>query len=79
MPAAGVFHHREGFRQDLVELPPLSLQVGKRGQLRLPGGCFRPKLVVGERLELLVELVDTTYGRHQALDLALIFRSEYFL
>ena len=77
--ARRVFYHGERFRQDLVELPPLIRQFGNGRQLRLPGGCFGAEIVVGERLELLVQLVNATGGRHQALDLALIFRSEYFL
>ena len=78
-PARRVFHHRERFRQNLVELLPLLRQLRNGGELRLPGGGLRAELVVGERLELLVELVDATDRRHQALDFALIFRSEYFL
>ncbi len=56
-----------------------SARSGNGRQLRLPGGRFRAEIVVGERLELLVELVNATDSRHQALDFALIFRSEYFL
>ena len=77
--ARGVFHHRKRFRQNLVELGPLVGQLGNGGEFRLPGGRFRAQLVIGERLELLVELVNPTDSRHHALDFALIFRSEYFL
>ncbi len=77
--ARRVFHHRKRFRQDFVQLRPLLGHAGNGRQLRLPGGRLRAEIVVGERLELLVQLVNATDSRHQALDFALIFRSEYFL
>ena len=78
-PARRVFHNRKRFRQNLIELFPLLLQVRDRRELGLPGRGFGAQIVVGERLELLVELVDPAHDRHQTLDLALIFRAEYFL
>ena len=58
--ARRIFHDREGFRQNFIELPPLLLHVSDCGQLLLPGRRLRAQLVVGERFELLVELVNTT-------------------
>ena len=75
--ARRVFHHRERFRQNLIELRPLILQRRESlRQLCFPGGGLGAQLVVGERFELLVELVDATDHRRQPLDLALIFRPE---
>ena len=42
-----IFYDRERFRQNLVELLPLLLHVSDGGQLLLPGGGFRPQIVVG--------------------------------
>ena len=76
--ARGVLHHRESFRQDLVELGPLLGQLGSwPAPLSMRG--LRAQVVVRERLELLVQLVDATDRRQHALDLALILRAEYFL
>ena len=77
--ARGVFHHRKGFRQNLVEPAGERLGIFDRGELGLPGGGFGAQIVVRERLKLLVESVDRAHDRLQALDLALIFRAEYFL
>ena len=78
-PPRGIFHYRECFRQNLLELRPLVRQVRNRGELRLPLGRLSAKSVVGKRLELLIKLVNAHGERLQTLDFALIFRSEYLL
>ena len=77
--ARRVLHHRKGLGQDLVEVLPLLAEVGHLRELGLPLRRLRAQLVVGEGLELLVQLVDATDRGPHALDLALIFRPKYFL
>src|SRR5438309_2063486 len=78
-PARRVLHDREGFWQNLVELRPLLQQVGNGGQLSFPSRSLSAEIVVGERLELLVQLIDALDQWRHALDFALIFRAKYFL
>ena len=57
--ARRIFHHRERFRQNLVELAVGErLGILDRRKLGLPRGGLGAQFVVRERLELLVELVD---------------------
>ena len=73
-PARGVFHHRKCFRQNFIELFPLLLDIRKVRYLFFPRRSFCPQLIVGQALELLVQLVDPVHNRHQTPELALIFR-----
>jgi hypothetical protein len=68
-----------GLRANLIELSPAFLGILDRRQLGLPLRGLGAKFVVRERLELFVQLVDTTDRRQHPLDLALILRAEYFL
>ena len=77
--ARRVLHDRERFRQDLGQSLPLLFQVRNFRELFLPRCRFCPQSVIRQVLELLVELVNPAHDRHQALELALIFRSQYFL
>ena len=72
--AGRIFHNRKRFRQNLVQPLPLVLEVGNLRQFFLPHRSFRAQCFVGQVLELLIELVDAMYNRHQALELTLIFR-----
>ena len=74
-----IFYNREGFRQNFVKLPPLLLHISDGGQLLLPGRGLRPQIVVGERFELLIQLVNSLRQRPQPFDLALILRAENLL
>ena len=74
-PARCVFHHGERFRQNFIQLLPLLFQFRNFGYFFLPRGGFCAQLVIGQTLELLVQLVDAVYDRHQAPQLALIFRA----
>jgi hypothetical protein len=73
-PARGVFHHSKCFRQDFIELFPLLLEIRKLRYLLFPRRCFCPQFIVGQVLELLVQLVGPAHNRHQTPELALVFR-----
>ena len=65
-------HDGKGFRQDVVEGGPVC-------ELLLEIGCFRLQFFVGEFLDGRLEMVDLVNERRNALQLPLIFCSEYFL
>ena len=78
-PARCVFHYRERFRQNFIELLPLIFQLRNFRDLFLPGRGLGAQSIIGQALELLVELVDPAYNRRQAFELALILRPKDLL
>jgi hypothetical protein len=75
----GVFHRCERFRQNLIQPSPLFFRIRDFCELVLPSRRFRAQSVVGQVLELLVELVDPASHGRQAPQFSLVFRADYLL
>ncbi len=77
-PLAGLAHHREGLRQQLVEQLALASKsrlqtaagVAGIGELLAEFSRQAPQIVIGERLNLLFEKIDIRDKRLEALQLA---------
>ena len=62
----GVFHRSERFRQNLIQPSPLFFRIRGFCEFVLPSRRFRAQSVVGQALELFVELIDPADRRRQA-------------
>ena len=76
--AAGVFHHRKGLRQNLVQRIGQFLVVLNLGQPRLPISRLLAQDIVRKLLQLRLKLIDFGHHGTQLLNFPFVARTDDF-